>query len=194
MPDVLRYFAFALIIIVPAVVISWFTVGLGRGFSFFAKKQKEAVSPPRYFINIKYASLLVGALFGVWYFWAGFGIGMCSSEHDSPWVMNYVYYGLLPIIPLVIVGYLIPWVGGFALLCNTLWVSHLLRKVWANPISFASKDEIFRVRNGVYDLGWTIFSFAVPMMILSLFLLFIAWKERSISLAIGQRDFRELNK
>jgi hypothetical protein len=138
---------------------------------------------PNFWGPIKNVILFIGFIYGFLVFWKGFGIGICSNENDSYWVMNYVYWSLWPIIPLVIVSRFFPWLGGLAFISNAFWSSYLVYQVWFNKISFVTSDNIFVVYHGKYNIWLTEFSGAVPMIVLGIAFLFIGWKEKSMAYA-----------
>jgi len=132
---------------------------------------------PNYLKVIKRITFLAGFIFGFILFWKGFGIGMCSNENDSDWVMHYVYWSLWPIIPAVFMGHFYPRLGGLAFLGNSFWSSYLLYQVWINKISWVTSEDIFTAYHGKYNPWVTGFSEAVPMLALGLAFLFIGWQE-----------------
>lgn len=136
---------------------------------------------PNYLEPIKNATLLVGFIYGLIVFWKDFGIGMCSNENDSDWVMHYVYWSLWPIIPAVIIGRFYPWLGSLAFIGNAFWSSYLVYQVWFNKISIVTSDNIFIVYHGKYNLWITEISGALPMIVLGLTFLFIGWNESLIT-------------
>jgi hypothetical protein len=82
-----------------------------------------------------------------------------------------------PTIPLVMVGYLLPWVGGLGFVVNAFWSYYLINQIWFNKISFVSKDEIFVVHNDVYNLFYTHLSFSGTMLLIGIIFLFVGLAE-----------------
>ena len=173
MLSVHRYLTLVLFTGFQAGILTMITIGISSKSSFAHSRFVGPKQRPLYLKIIKYVSLFLGECLGVWFFWDGFGMGMVASNNESSWVMTYVYFSLWIAVPVVTASYFLPLIGGFVLIGNAFWSFYLLNQIWLNPISLGEKDQIFSVKNNLYDLWLTQKSVSGPLLLLGIVFLLI---------------------
>jgi len=175
MENLVRFLMLGLVTAGPAIFLTGVVIGVGKASSHLVSKWVTVNQTTPNLRKIKYISLFLGQCLGVWFFWSGFGIGMVASNIESSWVMTFAYLSLWITIPIVTVSYFLPLIGGFALIGNACWSFYLLNQIWLNTISLGEKDQIFLVKNDLYNLLLTQTSFSGPLLLLGIIFILIGW-------------------